>query len=135
MTLHDTMQAVASALLDAIRDTADGDAVEPPAEAHTDLACRFVLRLQRQGVTVLPTDKAAVARAQQSAAQRTLDALTRWLHEHPGCCYVTELAPSGRIEVTFLERDDEVRAFVAGSTAQDAYAQAAQALILDGGAL
>lgn len=137
-TLEDTLQAVAAALRDAIRDTPDSAAAEPPEEVHTDLACRFLLRLARQGATILPTSKAAapnVAAKRAEAAERTLAVLTGWLLDHPECSYVTEVAPAGTFEVTFLDRDDEVRAYFSGTSVQDAYAQAAQTLILDGGAL
>jgi len=133
MTINDTIKAVATALLDTIRDTSEGAMTEPSEEVYTDLACRLVLRLARQGVTILPAAK-VIQPEQQAAAQRTLDALTGWLRDNPTCIYVTELGASGRVEVTFLDRDDEVRAFLSGGTVQDAYAQAAQVIVV-GGAL
>jgi len=136
MNIDDTMGAVAAALRDAIHDTPDDCTKVPPEDVHHDLAVRFLLRLARQGATILPIAKAAPLVAQRDeAARRTFATLTDWLRAHPECSYVTEIDRTGRVEVTFLGADDEIRGYFSGVDAQDAHAQAAQALILDGGAL
>jgi len=135
-TVNDTMDAVAIALRDAIRDTPDCVA-DSPEDVHADLACRFVLRLSRRGVTILPISRTAkeVTRAQevaqaQEAAQRIFNILTRWLNKHPGCSYTTGTTPSGRFEVRLIT--PKVTHVFGGLSVQDAWAQAAQAIDFGG---
>jgi hypothetical protein len=75
------------------------------------------------GIALLPEGRAAAARA--------LDILTSWLRAHPKCAYVTRIDSTGRFEFT-VAFGAKTAAFFKGSSLQDAYAQAAQALSLDG---
>jgi hypothetical protein len=129
MTLNETMSTLAAGLRDVIHDTP----IDPgePKDAFTDLAARLVFRLARGGLTIVP---AAPNPGYAEAASRIFAILTRWLREDPERSYSTAVTPSGLFEVRLIT-PHETRVF-GGKTVQDAYAQAAQTLVLlDGGAL
>lgn len=128
MTLNETMSTLAEGLRDVIHDTP----IDPgePEDAFTDLAARLVFRLARGGLTVVP---AVPNSGYAEAASRIFDILTRWLREDPERSYATSVTPSGSFEVR-LTTSKATHVF-GGKTVQDAYAQAAQALVLLRGVL
>jgi hypothetical protein len=128
MTLNKTMSTLAEGLRDVIRDTPTDPG--EPEDAHTDLATRLVFRLARGGLTIVPAVPSA---GYVEAASRIFVILTRWLSADPERSYATSVTPSGLFEVRLIT-PHETRVF-GGKTVQDAYAQAAQTLVLlDGGA-
>ena len=66
-----------------------------------------------------------------NAAERTFTALTEWLRKNPDGTYVTRLEPLARLpfqlQITTPTRTRTFR----GAGVQDAYAQAAQAIMLE----
>jgi hypothetical protein len=69
---------------------------------------------------------------QHAAAARTFDILTDWLRAHPRCSYFTRANSIGRFRLTVWRGPEEMIASFEGGSIQDAYAQAAQVLALDG---
>ncbi len=71
--------------------------------------------------------------ALDNAAERTLTTLTEWLCKHPACTFTTQIAnrlskTPFRLHITTPTQTHTFR----GSDIQDAYAQAAQAIMLEG---
>lgn len=69
--------------------------------------------------------------APDNAAERALSVLTGWLRKHPDHTFVTKLNPLAelpfQLQITTWTRTHTFR----GSHVQDAYAQAAQAIVLE----
>lgn len=75
----------------------------------------------------------ATRHAQAEAATRIFDILTRWMKTHPGCSYDTRMSATGKFQVVVKEPEGTTLFF--GESIQDAYAQAAQAISFNEGAL
>jgi hypothetical protein len=65
------------------------------------------------------------------AGTRILALFTDWLGARPDCACVTRIDSSGRFEL-IVQRSGQPIARFRGGSIQDAYAQAAQVLALDG---
>lgn len=119
-----TVPALAEAIRDVIRaaePSPDGD----PEDAFVDMACELVLALSRRAFAIVPIDE----HEQPKAAERTFNILTRWLIEHPGGCYVSKLAQEpAKLPFLFFVHTPEKTHTFRGLSAQDAHAQAAQAI-------
>lgn len=127
-TVDNTMRDIALALRDVIQDTPDeGD----PEEAYHDLACRLVLKLARNDLTIVP----AIRHQQTEAAWRCLDIFTRLLQANPECSYITSVEPEGKFEIYASTDGKTPSMYCQGASVQDAYAQAAQAIAFNGGTL
>jgi hypothetical protein len=122
--LDDAIQELAAGLRDAIHDTPDSALEGDPRAAFVDLARRLTARL-----AVIPHPMAP------EAAVRALDILTYWLRQHPVHSYKTTIDADGKFEITVLGPSGESTAFFRGSSMQNAYAQAAQTIALEGGSL
>jgi hypothetical protein len=122
-----TVHALAEALRNTIRGASEGYLEEDPENAFIDMACQFVLELSRRALAILPIDR----REGPEAAERTLLILTDWLRRHPDCTYSTRIDCSKslpfQLEITGLPQT----ATFQGLSAQDMYAQAAQAMMLE----
>lgn len=69
--------------------------------------------------------------APDNAAERTLTALTAWLRKHPDCSYATRFNPPAKPPFQlYISTPARMHTFC-GSDLQDAYAQAAQAIMLE----
>jgi len=130
MTLDDMTCELAAALRDAIEETDSAYIDRDPEEAFTDLACRLILRL-RGKLTVVPspTSKERARVGYNEAAGRIFEIFTNWLRKHPEGSYETKISASGKFQL-ILKSPGDTRLFF-GESAQDACAQAAQALILE----
>lgn len=123
-----TVHALAEALRDTIRSVSEKYLEEDPENAFVDMACQLVLELSRRALVVLPIDR----REGPEAAERTLLILTDWLRRHPDCTYTTKIDRSEPLPFQF-EIIGPTRTFTfRGLSAQDTYAQAAQAMVLEG---
>lgn len=134
MNPNDMMKEIAAGLRDVIHDTPLTYLKEHPEDAYTDLANRLILRLSGALLTIVPTQDEIVTRIQGQqiqAARRIFEIFTRWMQEHPGRHYVTGIHSSGRFEIIMREGGETI-AYFQGFSAQDACAQAAQAICLDG---
>lgn len=128
-SLDETTQALAAVLCDLIREVDDSYIKEDPEEAFVDLAAKLVLRLSRKQLTVLP----AMQAAQNAAAKRIFDIFSTWLQMQPDRSFVTRL-DKGRFEVLTVSPNG-LQAYFQGGDVQDAFAQMAQVIFFEGGAL
>lgn len=128
--LDDTTRTLAAVLCELIQEADESYIKDEPEDAFTDLAAKLVLRLSRNQLTVAPS--ARVSR--DEAARRIFDIFSTWLQMQPDRAYVTRLNEEGKIEVTTLSPNG-VQAFFKGGDVQDAYAQMAQVLLFNGGAI
>jgi hypothetical protein len=117
-----TVPAVAEALRDVIRGA--DPSPEDPEGAFVDMACQLVLELSRRAFAIVPTDE----REHPKAAERTFNVLTRWLTAHPGACYASKLDEGAKLPFLFFVHTPEITHTFRGTSAQDAHAQAAQAI-------
>jgi hypothetical protein len=129
MSPADIIRKLALELRGALDDT-PSDATLDPEEVYQDLACRLVLRLSRQNLTIMPGTDATMS----AAAVRIFDIFTEWLKGHPERHFVTGKNPSGKFEVIVRERG-ETKAFFQGESIQDAYGQATQVISFNGGSI
>ncbi len=133
MSLDEMTRELAAGLRDVINET-DSDALKKDfEETFTDLACRFIFRLQVANLTIVPSTTAERIRiGQAEAATRIFNILTHWMLKNPGCSFTSKISASGKFQVV-VKTPQETRLFF-GETVQDAYAQAAQTLSFDEGA-
>ena len=126
MSPRTLMRELAYALRDVIREAPEDHIEAHPEDAFIDLACSFVLRLSRSALQILPIER----RAKTAAAERTFDILTTWLQEHPEGSYAMKFDPAATsLPFRFEVRPSPEALFVFfGGDAQDAQAQAAQAI-------
>lgn len=141
MTPDETMNLITAALRDAIWDTPDASHLEDsPEDVYRDLAARLVLRLSKDRLTVVPVvpsdvaRREEIARADGEAAMRVLDIFTGWLTGHPERHFVTGVDRSGKFEI-IARTGGQTAGYFRGESVRDAYAQAAQTISMNGGAL
>jgi len=129
----EVLEELAASLRDVIHEV-EATPETDPEKAYLDFAARLVRRV-RHTLAITPLSPEERFRAGQGAAAvRILDILTRWTKAHPDERFVTGIGASGRIEITFLDRD-ETRGYFQGISVQDAYAQAAQTIDFNEGDL
>jgi hypothetical protein len=128
--LDETTQALAAVLCELIREVDESYIKDNPEDAFIDLAAKLVLRLSRRQLTVVP----AIQAAQADAAKRIFDIFSTWLQMQPDRSFVTRIDESGKLEVLTVSPNG-IQAFFQGSDVQDAYAQMAQTIAFNGGAL
>ncbi len=78
------------------------------------------------------TEDTADRRERAEAAERILNTLTAWLRKHPACIFTTQIA--NRLSKTPFQLHISTTARMytfRGSDVQDAYAQAAQVIMLE----
>lgn len=129
MTLDDTTRALADELRELIQEADDSYIEQDPEEAFIDLAARLALRLSKKQLTVVP----AVQAAQNAAAKRIFDIFSTWLQMQPDRFFVTRL-DKDRFEVNVVSPNG-LQAYFQGADVQDVYAQMAQTIDFEGGAL
>jgi hypothetical protein len=130
MTLEEMIRELAAGLRDVIQDASLDYIDEDPENAFLDLATTLVLRL-RDKLTIVPvTSQDRVQAEQNAAAGRILDIFTRWMRENPDRSYVTRISPSGKFQI--VVKDSNGTELFFGQTIQDACAQAAQTICLEG---
>jgi hypothetical protein len=118
---------LAAALRDTIDETDSAHIDQDPEEAFVDLACRLILRL-RGKLTVVPS-----LTSDAGAAARIFRIFTGWMRAHPRCSYDTRISASGKFQIV-VKTPTGTHLFF-GETVQDAYAQAAQAVLFSEGTL
>lgn len=128
---------LAASLADAITEEAV-EADSDPKNAYTNLACRVMLKLTGKKLTVLPEKairrivSANVRRdALSTAAKRIFDIFTSSLTTDADQHFILRRS-AGKFEIIVMSPTG-VQAFFTGESAQDACAQAAQVLDLNGG--
>lgn len=125
------MRDLAATLRDVLQETDDSCLERNPEDTFVDLAARLVFRLSQRQLTFVP----ALRGAQNEAARKIFDIFSTWLQMQPDRVYVTRLnEDSGKFEVTTISPNG-VQAFFQGGDVQDAYAQMAQVLLFNGGAI
>jgi hypothetical protein len=137
MSLDDMTREIAAGLKDVINETDSAYLERDPEEAFTDLAYKFIVRLQVANLTIVPSTTAERIRiGQAKAASRVFAILTKWMHASPGRSYDTRVSDSGKFQIVVKTPDacQRTRLFF-GDDIQDAYAQAAQTICFDGGTL
>lgn len=140
MTLDDMMALITVSLRDAIWDMPEARLEDAPEDVYRDLAARFILKLARQELTIVPAvplevaRQAEIARAQGAAAARIFEIFTTWLNAHRDCRFVTSTSPSGAFEI-IMRSDKQTFGYFCGGSIQDAYAQAAQTVSFNEGEL
>lgn len=137
MTPDEMMRVLAECVRDAIWDTPSEGLEDAPEEVYTDLACRLILRLSRQNLTLVTVDRAETDRIESEiarGAKRILGIFTRWLTAHPERHFVTGVDQSGKFEI-ILRSSGQTCGYFQGESAQDAYGQAAQTIEFNGGSL
>ena len=143
MTPDDMIGELASELQYVFRNLDEGYLHEHPEDAFINLAARLVLRLKKTTFVPVPSRATMLQRAEGEAALRIFDILTVWLRKHPKMRCVTCFTPEGKFEFMALDTVDGVMpyprtqtfAFFQGESVQDAYAQAAQTIEMNEGAL
>lgn len=137
MTPEKIMRELAAGLRDALREVPLSALEKDPEEAFVDLAAQLILRLTGT-LTVVPVDRneaqERVRRARANGAERILDILTVWMRERPERHFVTAMDQSGKFEI-IMRASGQTQALFQGESVQDAYAQAALTVSLNGGAL
>jgi len=122
------MGELAEALRDVIRDAPEEHVDSDPEEAFLALARQLILELSKRTLTILPT----AAPGKGEAAERTFTILTRWLSEHgSGHCFVSKFDHPATLPFLFFVNTPEKTYTFRGSSAQDAHAQAAQAIAFE----
>lgn len=134
----------------AIGDTDQSRLTKDPQATFSDIALQVTNKLEKKGIGIfdpypytldafqtacdtalkLLAENAVVNASEPCAAQRILDTFTRWMVNHPGAAYFVRTTAAGRFELVMNSTTKE-RTF-RGDTIQDAYAQAAQVLQLEG---
>jgi hypothetical protein len=130
-SLNNVVHEIASALHTTIRETDESYLKKEPEDAYIDLANRLVLELAKSGLMISTPDH-RIRNLQDAAATKIFDILTVWMRAHPEGNYVTRFDfDTGKFEI--IVRDQrETRAYFQGTSIQDAYAQAAQTIALEG---
>ncbi len=134
-SLDTAMRDIAASLRAAISATDSEALKQNHEETFFDFACRFVLRLQARGLTIvsLPTREEQIQIAQDKAASRILTILTNWMRANPGCSFDSRISASGKFQIV-VKTPKSTELFF-GESVQDAYAQAAQTINFNGGEL
>jgi len=131
LTAVDTMMRdLAESLRDVLQETDDAYIEREPEDAFVDLAARLVHRLSDK-ITLVPTTQ----HKHNEASRRIFDIFTTWMQMQPDRACVTRLdEASGRFEATVISPNG-IQGYFQGGDVRDAYAQMAQVLLFEGGAI
>lgn len=134
VSLDDMAREFAVGLRDAISETDSGYLEREPEEAFEDLAARLIFRLRKTLLLMrTPSHEEEIRLSQLEAAQRILDLLTTWMLANPGCSFDTRRSPTGKFQI--VVKTPTTTELFFGESIQDAYAQAAQTIMFNGGSL